>query len=160
MTMDTHRRTRLLKMAEEWDRLADEQEHDTDPAHGRRISRPRCRNGPLRRASGEGGCGSSRRASMSSSTPSTCSNSTAKTCGVIRWKCARPRFEVCWPKLALACASMSIWKATAQPSSPTPARWDSNASCRNARTLGVSLRPLAGLAQNENDPGIVCLLLD
>src|SRR5215831_21097349 len=24
----------------------------------------------------------------------------ATTCGVIRWKCARPRFEVCWPKLA------------------------------------------------------------
>ena len=26
-------RSALLKMAEEWDRLADEQEHDTDPAH-------------------------------------------------------------------------------------------------------------------------------
>ena len=25
----------------------------------------------------------------------------ATTCGAIRWKCARPRFEVCWPKLAL-----------------------------------------------------------
>jgi hypothetical protein len=25
-------RSALLKMAEEWDRLADEQEHDTDPA--------------------------------------------------------------------------------------------------------------------------------
>src|SRR5262249_16929317 len=34
----------------------------------------------------------------------------ATTCGVIRWRCARPRFEVCWPKLALACASTSTWK--------------------------------------------------
>jgi len=29
----------------------------------------------------------------------------ATTCGVIRWKCARLRFEVCWPKLALALRS-------------------------------------------------------
>jgi hypothetical protein len=29
---------------------------------------------------------------------------TATTYGVIRWKCARPPFEVCWPRLALACA--------------------------------------------------------
>jgi ATP-dependent DNA ligase len=32
-------------------------------------------------------------------------------------------FEVCWPKLALGCASTSTWKATARPSSPMPARW-------------------------------------
>jgi len=38
-----------------------------------------------------------------------------------------------WPRLALACASTSIWKATARPSSLTPARWDSKASCRSAR---------------------------
>jgi hypothetical protein len=43
------------------------------------------------------------------------------------WRRAKPRFEVCWPKLALACASTSTWKATARPSSPTPARWDSRA---------------------------------
>src|SRR5215831_15419862 len=41
----------------------------------------------------------------------------ATICGVIRLRSARPRFEVCWPKLALACASTSIWKATARPSS-------------------------------------------
>jgi len=49
---------------------------------------------------------------------------------VIRWKCARPRFEVCWPK---PCASTSILRATVPPSSPTPARWDSKASCLSGR---------------------------
>src|SRR5262249_52930035 len=43
-----------------------------------------------------------------------------------RWKCARPRFEVCWLRLALACASTSIWKATARPSSPTQAMCSSS----------------------------------
>src|SRR5215813_10890355 len=51
-----------------------------------------------------------------------------------RWKCARPRFEVCWLRLALACASTSIWKATARPSSPMPASLASKASSRSART--------------------------
>jgi hypothetical protein len=46
----------------------------------------------------------------------------------------RPRFEVCWPKLALACASTSTWKATARPSLPMPARWASKVSCRSGRT--------------------------
>jgi len=36
-------------------------------------------------------------------------------------------------KLALACASTSIWKATARPSSPTPARWGSKVLCQSAR---------------------------
>ena len=30
--------------------------------------------------------------------------------------------------------SMSIWRGTARPSSPMPARWGSKASCRSART--------------------------
>ena len=46
----------------------------------------------------------------------------------------RPHFEVCWPRLALACGSISTWKATARPSSPMPARWGSKASCRSGRT--------------------------
>src|SRR5262249_33666399 len=52
--------------------------------------------------------------------------------------------EVCWPKLALACASTSTWKATARPSSPTPARWDSKASCRSVRTrlIAPAARPI------------------
>jgi len=54
------------------------------------------------------------------------------------------RVEVCWPKLALACASTSTWKATARPSSATPARWDSKASCRSARDS-----TLAGLVEDE-----------
>src|SRR5262249_27185766 len=49
-------------------------------------------------------------------------------------------------KLALACASTSIRKATARPSSPTPARWDSKALCRSARTRCIApAAPLTGL---------------
>jgi ATP dependent DNA ligase-like protein len=56
-----------------------------------------------------------------------------------------------WPKLALACASTSIWKATARPSSPTRARWGSKASCRSA-SIPSTVPPLAGLAQVQ-EPG-------
>src|SRR5262249_7729195 len=56
-------------------------------------------------------------------------------CGVIRLRSARPRFEVCWPKLALACASTSISRATARWSSPTPARWDSRVRDHHTRSL-------------------------
>jgi len=52
----------------------------------------------------------------------------------MRRECARPRFEVCWPKLALACASTSTWKATARPSSPMRASLASKASSRSGRT--------------------------
>src|SRR5215471_9244890 len=72
----------------------------------------------------------------------------ATTCGVIRWKCEGPRFEVCWPKLALACASTSIWKATARPSSPMCARWASRVSSQSGRAR-PTVRALAGLAQVE-----------
>jgi hypothetical protein len=41
------------------------------------------------------GCGANRRASMSSSTPSTSSNWTAKTCGASRWRRARRRSRAC-----------------------------------------------------------------
>src|SRR5215831_18385753 len=53
-------------------------------------------------------------------------------------KCARPRFEVCWPKLALACASTSISKATARASSPTLAKWVLKASSRSARARRIA----------------------
>jgi hypothetical protein len=72
----------------------------------------------------------------------------ATTCGVIRWKCARPRFEVCWPKLALACASTSIWKATARPSSRMPAS-SVEGIVSKRKDFRLPFRPLARLAQNE-----------
>jgi ATP-dependent DNA ligase len=40
-------------------------------------------------------------------------------------------------KAALACASTSTWKATARPSSPTPARWGSKASYRSGKTRPI-----------------------
>jgi hypothetical protein len=45
----------------------------------------------------------------------------------------RPRSHLSWPRPALASGSTSISKATARPSSPMPARWDSKASCRSGK---------------------------
>jgi ATP dependent DNA ligase domain len=60
----------------------------------------------------------------------------------------RPRFEVCWPKLALACASTSISRATADY-----LRQCVQDGARRHRVeaegLDVSLGALAGLAQDE-----------
>src|SRR5262249_16603580 len=75
----------------------------------------------------------------------------ATTCGVIRWKCARPRFEVCWPKLALDCTSTSICKAMVRPSSPMPASLALRASCQSAR-IPPTAPAARRLAQNE-EPG-------
>jgi hypothetical protein len=44
---------------------------------------------------GSNGCGASRRAGISSSTPSTSSNWMAKTCGASRWRRARRRSRAC-----------------------------------------------------------------
>src|SRR5215831_16501345 len=56
-----------------------------------------------------------------------------------------------WPRPALACASTSISKATARPSSPMPARWGSKASCRSGRTrLIVPGARLTGLITERN----------
>jgi ATP-dependent DNA ligase len=49
-------------------------------------------------------------------------------------------------KAVPASGSTSIWKATARPSSPTPARWGLKVSCRSGR-IRLPLRPLARLAQ-------------
>src|SRR5262249_10791958 len=77
----------------------------------------------------------------------------ATTCGVIRWKCARPRFEVCWPKLAVACASTSIWKATARPSSPMRARWARGYRLK-AEGLALPVRALAGSGEARGRGGL------
>jgi hypothetical protein len=47
-------------------------------------------------------------------------------------------FDLSWPRPVPASGSTSIWKATARPSSPTPARWGSKASCRSARTRCIA----------------------
>jgi len=60
------------------------------------------------------------------------------------------------PKLALACASTSIWKATARPFSPMPARWDSKASCQSARTRLIAQGAriaLTGFRKFDDRPG-------
>src|SRR5262249_1616982 len=68
----------------------------------------------------------------------------ATTCGVIRWKGARPRCEACWPKLALGCASTNTSRATARPCSRTLVQ---------AQGLELSLRALARLAKDEEPSG-------
>jgi hypothetical protein len=44
-----------------------------------------------------------------------------------------------------------IWKATARPSSPMPARWGLKVSCRSGRTRPIVLAALAELAQAAAD---------
>jgi ATP dependent DNA ligase domain len=62
---------------------------------------------------------------------STYSNSTARTCGASRLRCARPRWQVCCDRAALACNSTSTWSSPATSSFATRARWASKASCRS-----------------------------
>ena len=72
-------------------------------------------------------------------------------CGAIRLRSARLRSHPSWPRPVLASDSTSTWRATARPSSPTPARWVLRASSRNAR-IPRTAPALARLAQNE-EPG-------
>jgi len=60
---------------------------------------------------------------------------------------ARPRSRS-WPRPAPASDSTNIWRATARPSSPMRARWDSKASCQSARTP-LTVQDARLTAQNE-----------
>ena len=52
----------------------------------------------------------------------------------IRLRSERPRSHLSWPRPTLASGSMKTWKATARPSSPTPASLASKALSRSVRT--------------------------
>src|SRR5215831_9625319 len=71
----------------------------------------------------------------------------ATTCGVIRLRSARPRSHLSWPRPAPASGSTSTSGAMARPSSPMPAKWARRHRVE-VQGFDVSLRPLAGLAQN------------
>src|SRR6516162_10792885 len=84
----------------------------------------------------------------------------ATTCGVIRWRCARPRCGACWPKLALAYASTSISRATARPCSRTLAGSAWKASSPSARAQAIApARSEEHTSELQSPCNLVCRLL-
>src|SRR5262249_46341484 len=77
------------------------------------------------------GCGSSRRATMSSSTPSTCLSLVARTFGASRWRRARRRSRACCVGASRDCAGTSTLPTMARAYSGTLARWGWKGSSRS-----------------------------